>query len=77
MSQKFSFILLGFEREELFKGVRVVKRRPSISHLFFADDSLIFCRVKVEDCLQLRHCFRSYEKAFSQIINLLKNGQFL
>ena len=34
----------------LLRGVGVSKFAPSISHLFFADDSIIFCRATMEEC---------------------------
>ena len=39
-----SEILSHYERDNLFKGVSIAKNCPSISHLFFVDDSLIYCR---------------------------------
>ena len=40
----FSAMLKKEEEEGYIKGVAVSRGAPSISHLFFADDSIIFCR---------------------------------
>ena len=32
------------------KGFSLCKRGPKLTHLFFADDNLLFCRSTVEDC---------------------------
>ncbi|KAL5538283.1 hypothetical protein UlMin_045688 [Ulmus minor] len=41
-SQGLSEMLVDYERKRLFKGVSVAASCLSVSHLFFADDSLIF-----------------------------------
>ena len=47
-------------------GVAVCRRSPKIPHLFFANDSLIFCRVSLEDCDALQRVLRVYEGASRQ-----------
>lgn len=47
---------------------------PTISHLFFADYSLIFFRATREDAMQVRQCLQVYEKASEQMINYDKSA---
>ena len=35
------------------RGVSLCQNGPKITHLLFTDDSLIFCRVKEEECKSL------------------------
>ena len=34
----------------LLEGISMCKGGPCLSHLFFADDSLIFCKATIEEC---------------------------
>lgn len=35
-------------------GIAVSRGGPKLSHLFFADDSLIFCKASMEECNELQ-----------------------
>lgn len=54
----------------------VRRRALSVSHLFFANDSLLFCRVTREECLTLKNSLELYERASGQAVNFLKSGIF-
>ena len=57
-------------------GVVVCRRGPKILHLFFADDSLIFCRASLEECDSLQRIFQVYEAASGQQLNRMKTSLF-
>ena len=54
------------------EGVVVCRGGPSISHLFFADDSLIFCKARLEECDALQHVLKVYEESSGQQLNRAK-----
>ena len=63
-------------RMEGWGGVAVCWRSPKISHLFFANDSLIFCRASLEECDALQRVLRVYEGASGQQLNRAKTSLF-
>ena len=42
-------------------GVSLCKNGPKISHLFFADNSLVFCRARVGDVEKIQEILGKYE----------------
>ena len=57
-------------------GVAACPQGPRISHLFFANDSIIFCQAIREECTHLEQVFDTYEHASRQKINRDKTALF-
>ena len=49
---------------------------PKITHLFFADDSLLFCSANGTECNKLKEILKIYESALGQKINTDKSSIF-
>ena len=58
------------------RGVSLCREGPKITHLFFADDSLLFCRANDADCQTVMNILSVYEKASGQKINRGKTQLF-
>lgn len=54
-------------------GLLICKRAPVVSKLFFANDTLIFCRATVPEIRWVKDILRIYEEASGQVINLGKS----
>ncbi|KAK9993079.1 hypothetical protein SO802_022782 [Lithocarpus litseifolius] len=53
-------------------GVSLCCNGPKLTHLLFANDSLIFCRAKEEECQSLLDVLAKYGRAMEQQINRAK-----
>uniref|UniRef100_A0A803PBN7 Reverse transcriptase domain-containing protein n=1 Tax=Cannabis sativa TaxID=3483 RepID=A0A803PBN7_CANSA len=73
-AEGLSSLLRAHQSEGLFKGVAISRRAPSISHLLFADDSLIFCSTDRDSCSSLRDIFQLYCQASGRAINFAKSS---
>lgn len=60
----------------LIRGVGVSKQAPWVLHLFFADDSKIFCGATMEECKQVAKVLDTYEKESGQKLNRDKTPCF-
>ncbi|XP_021758571.1 uncharacterized protein LOC110723527 [Chenopodium quinoa] len=61
------------EEQALFSGIRVSRGGPSISHLFFADDSLLFFQLSPQACDNVMAILSDFCSASGQMINLQKS----
>lgn len=66
-------MLQQVEVKKLIKGIKF-GTNLSITHLLFVDDSLIFTRVKTEECTRLKQIFEQYAVASGQIFNFGKSS---
>ena len=62
--------------EGVLEGISVCRRGPKISHLFFTNDSLVFCKATLSDCDSLQWIFQVYEMASGQQLNCAKTSLF-
>uniref|UniRef100_A0A2N9EQ08 Reverse transcriptase domain-containing protein n=1 Tax=Fagus sylvatica TaxID=28930 RepID=A0A2N9EQ08_FAGSY len=57
-------------------GVSLCRQGPKITNLFFADDSLLFCRATIPECQKIQDILRLYEQASGQQLNRAKTTLF-
>ena len=60
----------------LLKGVSICRNDPRVSHLFFTDDSVLFCLAKESECQVILDILSIYEKGSGQKINGDKTNIF-
>ena len=69
-------LLTKAEVEGHIRGVAICRNGPKISHLFFADDSVLFCSAKEAKCQKILDILSIYERGTGQKINREKTNIF-
>ena len=57
-------------------GFSICRTGPKLTHLFFANDCLLFCRASLLKCEKIEELLGFYEEAFGQMINRSKTTLF-
>lgn len=75
-AEGLSAMLKRAEEQRKIQGILSCRGGIHVSHLLFADDCLLFCQAKVEECKNLLNLLHSYEVASGQAINRGKTTLF-
>jgi hypothetical protein len=75
-AEALSALLQQAGRKGIITGVPTSPRGPRLSHLFFGDDSIIFCKANSVEWRRIMKILDIYEKGSGQKINLLKMSLF-
>lgn len=72
-AEAISSLLAQAEKQHLIHGLKLSKN-VTISHLLFADDSLMFTRASTENCKWLKVIFECYTSTSGQLFNYDKSS---
>ncbi|XP_058749287.1 uncharacterized protein LOC131622279 [Vicia villosa] len=72
-SDVFSGMLKQANRNKSLHGIKVARGAPIITHLFFADDSLLFTRASENEGSEVMNLLKTYQVASGQVVNLEKS----
>ncbi|XP_027121672.1 uncharacterized protein [Coffea arabica] len=73
-SEGFSNLIRQAAASRKISGLKISRNGPSITHLFFADDSLIFCKATKDQAMELMRVLQEYALGSGQVINLEKSS---
>ncbi|KAL9670332.1 hypothetical protein QQ045_007883 [Rhodiola kirilowii] len=72
-TQGFSALINHYKQCGLIDGIKICRRAPVVSHLLFADDSLIFMKITDNSIRHVKALLSEYEYISGQSVNLLKS----
>ncbi|XP_075659272.1 uncharacterized protein LOC142629188 [Castanea sativa] len=75
-AEGLSALLHKAVRNKELRGIAASVRGPRKSHLFFADDSLIFGRAIVKECLEIQRVLQVYEESSGEQLNRNKTSLY-
>jgi hypothetical protein len=75
-AEGLSSLLYKFEADRKITWLPITRGGTRINHLFFADDSLFFCKANIDECVHIQQVLEIYKKASGQKLNREKTSIF-
>ncbi|BFG24970.1 hypothetical protein CerSpe_112440 [Prunus speciosa] len=76
VSEVLSLLVLKACESSFLQGIKLSRSGPTLSHLMFADDTLIFLRASEHNCTNMVQLLNTYCRASGQQISLAKSTVF-
>uniref|UniRef100_A0A8I6XYS4 Reverse transcriptase domain-containing protein n=1 Tax=Hordeum vulgare subsp. vulgare TaxID=112509 RepID=A0A8I6XYS4_HORVV len=73
-AEGLSTLLRHAEEQGVLHGVKICPRAPCVSHLLFADDSMLLLRAQQQEATALHNILQLYEACSGQCINTEKSA---
>lgn len=75
-AEGLSAMIRRVERQALWNGIKMGYQGPTITHLLFADDCLLFTKLDSQNVRTILHILWEYVRISGQKINLLKSRAY-
>ena len=75
-TEAFSALIADANNSHELNGISICRGCPKVTHLFFADDNLLFCKAERQEGHKLVELLQQYEAASGQKINAVKSSVF-
>uniref|UniRef100_A0A803QDX6 Reverse transcriptase domain-containing protein n=1 Tax=Cannabis sativa TaxID=3483 RepID=A0A803QDX6_CANSA len=75
-TEVLSSLIRKYETKGWIKGCQVARGAPHITHMFFANDSYLYCRAPEREAQMVMTLLEKYELASGQIVNQEKSSIF-
>ena len=59
----FSSLINEAARNQMMSSISICRGCPMVTHMFFADDTLLFCKASTQECQKLNDILQLYEAA--------------
>ncbi|XP_062028881.1 uncharacterized protein LOC133744867 [Rosa rugosa] len=73
-SEGLSALISQAVHQHNIQGLTMCPQAPTLHHLFFADDSILFGSATTTECMQYRRILNTYERASGQKVNFQKSS---
>lgn len=71
-----SVLIKEYEKRKLVSGIQVARGAPRLTHMFFADDTYIYCKAKENEADHVIDLLQIFERSSGQKINKEKSSIF-